>query len=108
VARKRTSIAARSWSDSKERIAADSKALTRLLDDQWIFDESMAGSIRPAVASILMKVTNLQIQVLEKTSLEQQIADLQEQVTTLRPMISLQSFTNSISQAECDDDSSEQ
>ena len=68
----------------------------------------MAGSMRPAVASILMKVTNSQIQVLEKTRLEQQIADLQEQVTTLRSTISLQSFTNSISEGECDSDSSEQ
>jgi hypothetical protein len=80
-------------------------ALERL---QWIFDESMAGSIRPAVANILMKVTDLQTRVWEKTRLEQQIAELQEQVTSLRSMINLRDFTSSISEGEGDEASSEQ
>jgi hypothetical protein len=80
-------------------------ALERL---QWIFDESMAGSMRPAVANILMKVTELQTRVLEKTKLEQQIAELQEQVTTLRSMINPRDFTSSISEGESDEAGSEQ
>jgi|CZKR01.1.fsa_nt_gi hypothetical protein len=79
-------------------------ALERL---QWIFDESMAGSMRPAVANILMKVTDLQTRVWEKTRLEQQIAELQEQVTTLSSMINLRDFTSSISEGESDEDSSD-
>jgi hypothetical protein len=68
----------------------------------------MAGSIRPAVANILMKVTDLQTRVWEKTRLEQQIAELQEQVTSLRSMINLRDFTSSISEGEGDEASSEQ
>jgi hypothetical protein len=79
-------------------------ALERL---QWIFDQSMAGSMRPAVANILMKVTELQTRVWEKARFEQQIAELQEQVTTLRSTINLRDFTSSISEGESDEDSSE-
>jgi hypothetical protein len=78
-------------------------ALERL---EWIFDESMAGSMRPAVANILMKVTDLQTRVWEKARFEQQIAELQEQVTTLRSVINLRDST--ISEGESDEDSSEQ
>jgi hypothetical protein len=67
----------------------------------------MAGSMRPAVANILMKVTDLQTRVWEKTRFEQQIAELQEQVTTLRSMINLRDFTRSISEGESDEDSSD-
>jgi len=79
-------------------------ALERL---QWIFDESTAGTMRPAVANILMKVTDLQTRVWEKTRFEQQIAELQEQVTALRSMINLRDFTSSISEGETDEPSSE-
>jgi hypothetical protein len=74
---------------------------------QWIFDESVAGSMRPAVANVLMRVTDSQIRVWEKTRFEQQIAELQEQVTTLRSMINLRDFTTSISEGESDEDSSD-
>ena len=75
---------------------------------QWIFEECMAGSMRPAVANILMKVTDFQTRVWEKTRLEQQITELQEQVTNLRSMINLRDFTSSSSECESDEDSSEQ
>jgi len=80
-------------------------ALERL---QRIFDESVAGSMRPAVANILIKVTDLQTRVWEKTRFEQQIAELQEQVTTLRSMINLRNFKSSISEGESDEATSEQ
>jgi hypothetical protein len=91
--------------DALPKLDGPRSALERL---QWIFEESMAGSIRPAVANILMKVTDLQTRVWEKTRLEQQIAELQEQVTTLRSMINLRDSTSSISEGESDEDSSEQ
>ena len=87
---------------------------------QSIFEESRAGSMRPAVANILMKVINLQTEVWGKTRVEQQIAELQKQLTALKSTINLQNFTNSVSgdeydsegecdlQAECDEDSLEQ
>lgn len=74
---------------------------------QRIFEESMAGSMRPAVANILMKVTDLQTRVWEKIRLEQQIAELQEKVTILRSTINLRDFSSSISECENDEASSE-
>jgi len=75
---------------------------------QYIFDEAMAGSMRPAVANVLLKVTDLQARVLEKTRFEQQIAELQKQVNTLKSMINIRDLTNSISEGESDEPSSEQ
>lgn len=86
------------------KLDGPSSALERL---QWIFDQAKAGAMRPAVANVLMKVTDLQTRVWERTSLEQQIAELQEQVTTLRSVINLRDFTSSISEGESDKASSE-
>jgi hypothetical protein len=74
---------------------------------QWIFDETMAGSMPPAVANVLMKVTESQTRVWEKTTFEQQIAELQEQVNTLKSIINIRDSTNSISESESDEPSSE-
>jgi len=87
---------------------------------QGIFEASRAGSMRPAVANILIKVVNLQTEVWVKTRVEQQIAELQKQLTALKSTINIQNFSNSVSrdeydsegecdlQAECDEDSLEQ
>jgi hypothetical protein len=84
---------------------------------QGIFEASREGSLRPAVANVLIKVLNLQTEVLAKTRVEQQIAELQKQLTFLQSTINIQNFTNSVSrdeydsegesdlQAECDEDS---
>jgi hypothetical protein len=87
---------------------------------QGIFEASRAGSMRPAVANILLKVINLHTEVWAKTRVEQQIAELQKQLTALKSTINIQNFSNSFCgveydsegecdlQAECDEDSLEQ
>lgn len=56
------------------------------------------GSIRPPVANVLIKLTDLQVRVLEKTVIEDQIANLQEQLRILKSMISMRDFENSMSE----------
>lgn len=67
---------------------------------EYIFDETRAGSMSPAVAHALLKTTDLQTRVLEKTRLEQQIADLQQQMNDLKSMMNIRDLTDDISEAE--------
>jgi len=72
------------------------------LDD--LYQGVQTGSIRPAVAMVLMKLTDLQLRVREKTVLEQQISQLQEQLRTLKSMIKIEDFERSMSQVETEEE----
>lgn len=61
------------------------------------------GSIRPPVANVLIKLTDLQVRVLEKTVIEDQIAKLQEQLRILKSMNSTRDFETSMSEVEDDE-----
>jgi len=70
------SIAAKSWSNRKERIAADSKALTRLLDDQRTLHQ------KAVKAKLLGELSEEDFRAV-KTSIETETSRLQSQVKAL-------------------------
>jgi hypothetical protein len=70
---------------------------------ECLYQDVRTGSIRPPVANVLMKLTDLQVRVREKTVIEQQIGALEEQVRTLKSVIKLQDIERSMSQVENDE-----
>jgi hypothetical protein len=54
---------------------------------QSLYHDVETGSTRPAVANVLIKMTDLQFRLHEKTVIEDQIAKLQEQLRILKSMI---------------------
>jgi hypothetical protein len=94
--RRRTGESARSFTNLD---GADS-ASERL---ECLYQEVKTGSIRPTVANVLMKLTDLQVRVREKTIIEQQIEELHEQLRTLKSMINTQDIERSLSQVETDE-----
>ena len=68
-----------------------------------IYHDVETGSIRPSVANVLIKLTDLQVRVQEKTIIEDQIAKLEEQLRILKSMIDLRTIETSMSEVEGDE-----
>ena len=93
--RRRIDESAHSESDGMESAEERLESLYRRVE---------TGSLSPVVANTLMKLTDLQARVREKTAIEQQIAELQEQLRTLKSMINLQEVENPMFVVEADED----
>jgi hypothetical protein len=70
---------------------------------ELLYHEVETGSIRPPVANVLIKLTDLQVRVQEKTVIEDQIANLQEQLRILKSTIAMRDFETSMSEVEDDE-----
>jgi len=81
------SIAARSWSDRKERIAADSKALTRLLDDQrTLHQKAIKAKLLGELSEEDFKAVKASIES-ETVRLENQVKALDTEVCTMEELV---------------------
>ena len=69
-----------------------------------LYHEVETGSIKPPVANVLIKLTDLQVRVREKTVLEDQIAKLREQLLILKSMINMRDSETSMSEVEGDEE----
>lgn len=66
------------------RLESPASAIDRL---ESLYHEVKSGAVRPQVASVLMKLTDLIVRILEKTVIENQIAQLQKQILMLKSLI---------------------
>jgi hypothetical protein len=65
-----------------------------------LYHDVKTGLIKPPVANVLIKLTDLQLRVQEKTVTEDQIAKLQEQLRILKSMIDTRDIEASMSDFE--------
>jgi hypothetical protein len=65
-----------------------------------LYHDVKTGSIKPPVANVLIKLTDRQLRVQEKTVIEDQIAKLQEQLRILKSMIDTRDIEASMSDFE--------
>jgi hypothetical protein len=68
-----------------------------------LYHDVKTGSIKPPVANMLMKLTDLQVRLQEKTVVEAQIAKLQEQLRILKSMSDMRDVGDSMSDVEGDE-----
>lgn len=68
-----------------------------------LYHDVEIGLIKPPVANVLIKLTDLHVRVQEKTAFEDEIAKLQEQVRILKSMIDMRDFETSMSEVEGDE-----
>jgi hypothetical protein len=68
-----------------------------------LYHEVETGSIKPPVANVLIKLTDLQVRVREKTVIEDEIAKLREQLRILKSMITMRDSEASMSEVERDE-----
>jgi hypothetical protein len=68
-----------------------------------LYHDVETGLLRPPVANVLIKLTDLQVRVQEKTVIEDQIAKLQEELRLLKSVIATRDFETSMSEAEDDE-----
>jgi len=71
-------------SNALSRLESPASAIDRL---ESLYQEVKSGAVRPQVASVLMKLTDLNVRILEKTVIENRIAQLQEQILMLKTLI---------------------
>ena len=67
-----------------------------------LYHDVETGSIKPPVANVLIKLTNLQLRMEEKTVIDDQLAELQERIRILKSMTDSQDIEDSISDVEGD------
>src|SRR5437660_10261474 len=68
-----------------------------------LYHDVEIGLIKPSVANVLIKLTDLHARVQEKTALEAEITKLQEQLRILKSMIDVRDFEASMSEVEGDE-----
>lgn len=66
------------------RLESPASATHRL---ESLYQEVKSGAVRPQVASVLIKLTDLNVRILEKTYIEDEIAQLREQILMLKSLI---------------------
>ncbi len=86
--------------DTVLRLKGAASASERL---ESLYHDVETGSIRPPVANVLMKLTDLQARMQEKIVIEDQLAKLEEQIRILKSMIQLRDMETSMSEAEGDE-----
>jgi hypothetical protein len=68
-----------------------------------LYHDVQTGSIKPQVANVLIKLTDLKLRVLEKTAMEDQISKLQAQVRDMKSLIKTREIETSMSEFEGDE-----
>ena len=68
-----------------------------------LYHDVEIGLIKPSVANVLIKLTDLHARVIEKTALEDEIANLQEQLRILKSIIDKRDFETSMHEVEGDE-----
>ena len=67
-----------------------------------LYHDVETGSIKPPVANVLIKLTNLQLRMEEKTVIDDQLAELEERIRILKSMKDSDDIEDSISDVEGD------
>ena len=68
-----------------------------------LYHDVETGSIKPPVANVLIKLTDLKLRVQEKIAMEDQISKLQAQVRDLKSVIKTRDIETSMSEFEGDE-----
>jgi hypothetical protein len=79
----------------------DSASASDRLDS--LYHQVESGSIPPPVANVLMKLTHLRARLQEKTVIEDQIANLEEQLRLLKSTIEMRDIETSMPEVEGDE-----
>jgi len=81
------------------KLASAASASARI---ESLYHDVETGSIKPPVANVLIKLTNLQLRMEEKTVIDDQLAELEERIRILKSMKDSHDIEDSISDVEGD------